>query len=210
MLCPSVVIIWLFVSFQGPVDFQQHVQGNFLQPQRPPPQEQWRGPPPPPHQEREPFFNNGKYENVAASRIESVACYIIEVKLTMDTRDISHFSGDVDYGYRRRITLNSLYSTEQRFPAQPLFDLPGATPLLNNNLLPLSFPQPGPGFCPPGSGMFQRDLPPPRPNLPPPQPSPSPSVPRGFMGHRQPFPSQQHNAPFGPQHMPFGMQVTHT
>ncbi|MCJ8731961.1 hypothetical protein PDJAM_G00205710 [Pangasius djambal] len=139
--------------FPGPVDFPQHLQGNFLQPQRPPPQEQWRGPPPPPHQEREPFYSN-----------------------------------------------------EPRFPAQPLFDLPGSAPLLNNNILPLSFPQPGPGFCPPGGGMFQRDLPPPRPNLPPPQPSPAPPAPRGFMGHRPPFPPQQHNAPFSPQHAPFGMQ----
>ncbi|XP_053484478.1 RNA-binding protein 33 isoform X2 [Ictalurus furcatus] len=138
--------------FPGPVDFQQHLQGNFLQPQRPPPQEQWRGPPPPPHQEREPFYSN-----------------------------------------------------EPRFPAQPLFDLPGSAPLMNN-MLPLSFPQPGPGFCPPGGGMFQRDLPPPRPNLPPPQQSPAPPAPRGFMGHRQPFPPQQHNAPFSPQHTPFGMQ----
>ncbi|XP_060784552.1 RNA-binding protein 33 isoform X2 [Neoarius graeffei] len=150
--------------FPGPVDFQQHLQGNFLQPQRPLPQEQWRGPPPPPpppplppHQEREPFYNS-----------------------------------------------------EPRFPAQPLFDLPGPAPLLNNSILPLSFPQPGPGFCPPGGGgMFQRDLPPPpppRPNMPPPQPSPAPPAPRGFMGHRQPFPPQQHNAPFSPQHAPFGLQ----
>ncbi|KAG7329665.1 hypothetical protein KOW79_005887 [Hemibagrus wyckioides] len=98
------------------------------------------------------------------------------------------------------------YSNEPRFPAQPLFDLPGSAPLMNNNILPLSFPQPGPGFCPPVGGMFQRDLPPPRPNLPPPQPSPAPPAPRGFMGHRQPFPPQQHNAPFSPQHAPFGMQ----
>ncbi|KAK3546592.1 hypothetical protein QTP70_030472 [Hemibagrus guttatus] len=98
------------------------------------------------------------------------------------------------------------YSNEPRFPAQPLFDLPSSAPLLNNNLLPLSFPQPGPGFCPPVAGMFQRDLPPPRPNLPPPHPSPAPPAPRGFMGHRQPFPPQQHNAPFSPQHAPFGMQ----
>ncbi|KAK3567801.1 hypothetical protein QTP86_026756 [Hemibagrus guttatus] len=98
------------------------------------------------------------------------------------------------------------YSNEPRFPAQPLFDLPSSAPLLNNNLLPLSFPQPGPGFCPPVGGMFQRDLPPPRPNLPPPHPSPAPPAPRGFMGHRQPFPPQQHNAPFSPQHAPFGMQ----
>ncbi|KAK2860867.1 hypothetical protein Q7C36_005033 [Tachysurus vachellii] len=139
--------------FPGPVDFQQHLQGNFLQPQRPPPQEQWRRPPPPPHQEREPFYSN-----------------------------------------------------EPRFPAQPLFDLPGSAPLMNNNILPLSFPQPGPGFCPPVGGMFQRDLPPPRPNLPPPQQSPPPPAPRGFMGPRQPFPPQQHNAPFSPQHAPFGMQ----
>ncbi|XP_027012563.2 RNA-binding protein 33 isoform X1 [Tachysurus fulvidraco] len=139
--------------FPGPADFQQHLQGNFLQPQRPPPQEQWRRPPPPPHQEREPFYSN-----------------------------------------------------EPRFPAQPLFDLPGSAPLMNNNILPLSFPQPGPGFCPPVGGMFQRDLPPPRPNLPPPQPSPAPPAPRSFMGPRQPFPPQQHNAPFSPQHAPFGMQ----
>ncbi|KAM9501584.1 RNA-binding protein 33 isoform 2-T2 [Clarias gariepinus] len=140
--------------FPGPVDFPQHLQGNFLQAQRPPPQEQWRGPPPPPpHQEREPF-----------------------------------------------------YSSEPRFPAQPLFDLPGSAPLLNNSILSLPFPQPGPGFCPPGGGMFQRDLPPPRPNLPPPQSSPSPPMPRGFMGPRQPFPPQQHNAPFSPPHTPFGMQ----
>ncbi|KAI5103788.1 RNA-binding protein 33 isoform X2 [Silurus meridionalis] len=158
--------------FPGPVDFQQHLQNSFLQPQRPPPpQEQWRGPPPT-HQERELFFNN-----------------------------------------------------EPRFPAQPLFDLPGPAPLLNNNLLPLSFPQPG--FCSPGGGMFQRDLPPPRHNLAPPRhnlapprnnlapprnnlapphPASAPPSPRSFMGHRQPFPPQQHNAPFSPQHMPFGMQ----
>ncbi|XP_076828697.1 RNA-binding protein 33 isoform X2 [Brachyhypopomus gauderio] len=43
--------------FPGPADFQQHLQGNFVQPQRPPHQEQWRGPPPP-HQERDSFFGN--------------------------------------------------------------------------------------------------------------------------------------------------------
>ncbi|KAG9273627.1 RNA-binding protein 33 [Astyanax mexicanus] len=43
--------------FPGPADFQQHLQGSFVQHQRPPPQDQWRGPPPP-HQEREPFFNS--------------------------------------------------------------------------------------------------------------------------------------------------------
>ncbi|XP_035392095.1 RNA-binding protein 33 isoform X2 [Electrophorus electricus] len=43
--------------FPGPVDFQQHLQGNFVQPQRPPPQEQWRGPPPL-HQERDTFFGS--------------------------------------------------------------------------------------------------------------------------------------------------------
>uniref|UniRef100_W5K3J0 RNA binding motif protein 33 n=1 Tax=Astyanax mexicanus TaxID=7994 RepID=W5K3J0_ASTMX len=47
------------ISSQGPADFQQHLQGSFVQHQRPPPQDQWRGPPPP-HQEREPFFNSGE------------------------------------------------------------------------------------------------------------------------------------------------------
>ncbi|XP_066538009.1 RNA-binding protein 33 [Hoplias malabaricus] len=152
--------------FPGPVDFQPHLQGNFVQPQRPPPpQDQWRGPPPS-HQEREPFFNN-----------------------------------------------------EPRFPGQHLFDLPGPAPLMNNNVLPLAFPQPGgpggpvgPGFGPLGmgqgqgppgpAGLFQRE--PLRPN--PQQSGPSgPPGPRGFIGHRQPF-SHQQGPPFNPQHMAFGIQ----
>ncbi|XP_072544583.1 RNA-binding protein 33 isoform X2 [Salminus brasiliensis] len=162
--------------FPGPVDFQQHLQGGFVQPQRPPPQEQWRGPPPP-HQEREPFFNS-------EPRFPGQHIFDLPGPAPLMNNNVLPLPGQ-----------NPL-----SFP-QPggMGGAPGPGPGFG----PLGI---GQGQGPPGGGgggMFQRE--PPRPNLQHSGP-PAPPGPRGFMGHRQPFPPQQPGPPFSPQHMPFGMQ----
>ncbi|XP_036451989.1 RNA-binding protein 33 isoform X2 [Colossoma macropomum] len=164
--------------FPAPVDFQQHLQGNFVQPQRPPPQEPWRGPPPP-HQEREPFFNN-------EPRFPGQHIFDLPGPAPLMNNNVLPLAGQGPMSFPQ--------------PGGPggVGGAPGPGPGFG----PLGI---GQGQGPPGpGGMFQRE--PPRPNLQHASP-PAPPGPRGFLGHRQPFPPQQPGPPFSPQHMPFGMQV---
>ncbi|KAL7879388.1 hypothetical protein SRHO_G00016420 [Serrasalmus rhombeus] len=166
------------LSDTGPVDFQQHLQGNFVQPQRPPLQEPWRGPPPP-HQEREPFFNN-------EPRFPGQHIFDLPGPAPLMNNNILPLAGQGPLSFPQ--------------PGGPggVGGAPGPGPGFG----PLGI---GQGQGPPGpGGMFQRE--PPRPNLQHTSP-PAPPGPRGFLGHRQPFPPQQPGPPFSPQHMPFGMQV---
>ncbi|XP_040921227.1 RNA-binding protein 33 isoform X2 [Toxotes jaculatrix] len=165
--------------FPGPGDFQQHMPGNFGQPQRPPHHmEPFRNQPPQGPQDREPLF--------MAERAES-----------------TRFPGQHMFDHQGPSPLmnssNNLHQ-QQQLPGQghmgfgppgPNFNQPGQGPL---GLFPREPPRPN---LPPHQGhqgMVGLNH----------QGGP-PNQPRPFMGPRQPF-GQQGNL-FPPPQVQFGMQV---
>ncbi|XP_028288352.1 RNA-binding protein 33 isoform X2 [Parambassis ranga] len=163
--------------FPGPGDFQQHMPGNFGQPQRPPHHmEPFRNQPPQGPQDREPLFMG-------------------------DRTDSSRFPGQHMFDHQGPGPLmnssNNLH--QQQMPGQghmgfgppgPAFNQPGQGPL---GLFQREPPRPN---LPPHQshqGMVNMN-----------QQGGPPNQPRPFMGSRQPF-GQQGNL-FPPPQVPFGMQ----
>ncbi|XP_067341852.1 RNA-binding protein 33 isoform X2 [Channa argus] len=173
--------------FPGPRDFQQHMSGNFGQPQRPPHlMEPFRNQSPQGPQDREPLF--------IGERTES-----------------TRFPGQHMFDHQGPSPLmnssNNLHHHHHHHHHQQQ-QLPGQSHM--------GFGPQGPAFSQPGQGplgLFQRE--PPRPNLPPHQGHQGmvglnqqvgpPNQPRPFMGPRQPF-GQQGN-PFPPPQVQVEMQV---
>ncbi|XP_026217223.1 RNA-binding protein 33 isoform X2 [Anabas testudineus] len=165
--------------FPGPGDFQQHMPGNFGQPQRPPHfMEPFRNQPPQGPQDREPFYMGERTES-------------------------TRFPGQHLFDHQGPSPLmnnsNNLHQ-QQQLPGQghmgfgppgPAFNQPGQGPL---GLFPREPPRPN---LPPHQGhqgmvgLNQQGGP--------------PNQPRAFMGPRQPF-GQQGNV-FPPPQVQFGMQV---
>ncbi|XP_070784079.1 RNA-binding protein 33 isoform X2 [Enoplosus armatus] len=165
--------------FPGPGDFQQHMSGNFGQPQRPPHHmEPFRNQPPQGSQDREPLFMGERTES-------------------------SRFPGQHMFDHQGPSPLmNNSHNLhhQQQLPGQghmgfgppgPAFNQPGQGPL---GLFPREPPRPN---LPPHQGhqgmvgLNQQGAP--------------PNQPRPFMGPRQPF-GQQGNL-FPPPQVQFGMQV---
>ncbi|XP_044032221.1 RNA-binding protein 33 isoform X2 [Siniperca chuatsi] len=165
--------------FPGPGDFQQHMSGNFGQPQRPPHHmEPFRNQPPQGPQDREPLFMGERTES-------------------------TRFPGQHMFDHQGPSPLmNNSHNLhhQQQLPGQghmgfgppgPVFNQPGQGPL---GLFPREPPRPN---LPPHQGhqgmvgLNQQGGP--------------PNQPRPFMGPRQPF-GQQGNL-FPPPQVPFGMQV---
>ncbi|XP_038585462.1 RNA-binding protein 33 isoform X1 [Micropterus salmoides] len=164
--------------FPGPGDFQQHMSGNFGQPQRPPHHmEPFRNQPPQGPQDREPLFMGERTES-------------------------TRFPGQHMFDHQGPSPLmnNSHNLHHQQLPGQghmsfgppgPAFNQPGQGPL---GLFPREPPRPN---LPPHQGhqgmvgLNQQGGP--------------PNQPRPFMGPRQPF-GQQGNL-FPPPPVQFGMQV---
>ncbi|XP_049421842.1 RNA-binding protein 33 isoform X1 [Epinephelus fuscoguttatus] len=165
--------------FPGPGDFQQHMSGNFGQPQRPPHHmEPFRNQPPQGPQDREPLFMGEHTES-------------------------ARFPGQHMFDHQGPTPLmNSSHNLhqQQQMPGQgqmgfgppgPAFNQPGQGPL---GLFQREPPRPN---LPPHQGhqgmvgLNQQGGP--------------PNQPRPFMGPRQPF-GQQGNL-FPPPQVPFGMQV---
>ncbi|XP_037613308.1 RNA-binding protein 33 isoform X3 [Sebastes umbrosus] len=165
--------------FPGPGDFQQHMSGNFGQPQRPPHHmEPFRNQPPQGPQDREPLFMGERTES-------------------------TRFPGQHMFDHQGPAPLmNNLHQQQQQqqqLPGQghmgfgppgPAFNQPGQGPL---GLFPREPPRPN---IPPHQGhqgmvgLNQQGGP--------------PNQPRPFMGPRQPF-GQQGNL-FPPPQVQFGMQ----
>lgn len=163
--------------FPGPGDFQQHMSGNFGQPQRPPHHmEPFRNQPPQGPQDREPLFMGERTES-------------------------TRFPGQHMFDHQGPSPLmnNSHNLHHQQLPSQghmgfgppgPAFNQPGQGPI---GLFPREPPRPN---LPPHQGhqgmvgMNQQGGP--------------PNQPRPFMGPRQPF-GQQGNL-FPPPQVQFGMQ----
>ncbi|XP_056289778.1 RNA-binding protein 33 isoform X2 [Pseudoliparis swirei] len=176
--------------FPEPGDFQQHMTGNFGQPQRPPHHmEPYRNQPPQGPQDRETLFMGERTES-------------------------TRFPGQHMFDHQGSSPLmNSSHNLhqqqqQQQQPQPQQLQLPGQGHM--------GFGPPGPAFNQPGQGplgIFPRE--PPRPNIPPHQGHPGmvglnqqggpPNQPRPFMGLRQPF-GQQGNL-FPPPQVQFGMQV---
>ncbi|KAM9337178.1 RNA-binding protein 33 [Symphorus nematophorus] len=167
--------------FPGPGDFQQHMSGNFGQPQRPPHHmEPFRNQPPQGPQDREPLFMGERTES-------------------------TRFPGQHMFDHQGPSPLmnnshNLHHHQQQQLPSQghmgfgppgPAFNQPGQGPL---GLFPREPPRPN---LPPHQGhqgmvgLNQQGGP--------------PNQPRPFMGPRQPF-GQQGNL-FPPPQVQFGMQV---
>lgn len=166
--------------FPGPGDFQQHMSGNFGQPQRPPHHmEPFRNQPPQGPQDREPLFMGERNES-------------------------TRFPGQHMFDHQGPSPLmnnsHNLHHHQQQLPGQghmgfgppgPAFNQPGQGPL---GLFPREPPRPN---LPPHQGhqgmvgLNQQGGP--------------PNQPRPFMGPRQPF-GQQGNL-FPPPQVQFGMQV---
>ncbi|XP_051267323.1 RNA-binding protein 33 isoform X3 [Dicentrarchus labrax] len=165
--------------FPGPGDFQQHMSGNFGQPQRPPHHmEPFRNQPPQGPQDREPLFMGERTES-------------------------TRFPGQHMFDHQGPSPLmnnsHNLHHHQQQLPGQghmgfgppgPAFNQPGQGPL---GLFPREPPRPN---LPPHQGhqgmigLNQQGGP--------------PNQPRPFMGPRQPF-GQQGNL-FPPPQVQFGMQ----
>ncbi|XP_031705845.1 RNA-binding protein 33 isoform X2 [Anarrhichthys ocellatus] len=174
--------------FPGPGDFQQHMTGNFVQPQRPPHHmEPFRNQPPQGPQDREPLFMGERTES-------------------------TRFPGQHMFDHQGPSPLmnssHNLHHQQHQQQQQQQQQLPGQGHM--------GFGPPGPAFNQPGQGslgIFPRE--PPRTNLPPHQGHQGmvglnqqggpPNQPRPFMGPRQPF-GQQGNL-FLPPQIQFGMQV---
>ncbi|XP_078136267.1 RNA-binding protein 33 isoform X4 [Sander vitreus] len=171
--------------FPGPGDFQQHMSGNFGQPQRPPHHmEPFRNQPPQGPQDREPLFMGERTES-------------------------TRFPGQHMFDHQGPSPLmNSSHNIHQQQQQQQQQQLPGQGHMGFGPPGP-PFNQPGQGPL----GLFPRE--PPRPNLPPHQGHQGmvglnqqggpPNQPRPFMDPRQPF-GQQGNL-FPPPQVQFGMQV---
>ncbi|XP_023143314.2 RNA-binding protein 33 isoform X1 [Amphiprion ocellaris] len=164
--------------FPGPGDFQQHMTGNFGQPQRPPHHmEPFRNQPPQGPQDREPLFMG-------------------------ERTDSTRFPGQHMFDHQGPSPLmnssNNLHQQQLPGPGHmgfgppgPAFNQPGQGPL---GLFPREPPRPN---LPPHQshqGMVNMN-----------QQGGPPNQPRPFMGPRQPF-GQQGNL-FPPPQVQFGMQV---
>ncbi|XP_037311141.2 RNA-binding protein 33 isoform X2 [Pungitius pungitius] len=187
--------------FPGPGDFQQHMNANFGQPQRPPHHmEPFRSQPPQGPQEREPLFMGERPES---TRFPG-----------------QHMFDHQSPGPLMNSNHNLHHHHHHHHPPQQQQQPPPQQQPQQQQQLPgqghMGFGPPGPGFNQPGQGqlgLFSRE--PPRPNLPPHQGHQGmvglnqqggpPNQPRPFMGPRQPF-GQQGNL-FPPPQVQFGMQV---
>ncbi|XP_042366067.1 RNA-binding protein 33 isoform X2 [Plectropomus leopardus] len=165
--------------FPGPGDFQQHMSGNFGQPQRPPHHmEPFRNQPPQGPQDREPLFMGEHTES-------------------------TQFPGQHMFDHQGPTPLmNNLHQhqQQQQLPGQgqmgfgppgPAFNQPGQGPL---GLFQREPPRPNLPLHQGHQGMVGLN-----------QQGGPPNQPRPFMGPRQPF-GQQGNL-FPPPQVPFGMQV---
>ncbi|TKS87665.1 RNA-binding protein 33 [Collichthys lucidus] len=165
--------------FPGPGDFQQHMSGNFGQPQRPPHHmEPFRNQPPQGPQDREPLFMG---ERTESTRFPGQHMFDHQgpSPLMNNSHNLHHqqqMPGQGHMGFG---------------PPRPAFNQPGQGPL---GLFPREPPRPN---LPPHQGhqgMVGLD-----------QQGGPPNQPRPFMGPRQPF-GQQGNL-FPPPQVQFGMQV---
>ncbi|KAK2859558.1 hypothetical protein Q5P01_004178 [Channa striata] len=175
--------------FPGPRDFQQHISGNFGQPQRPPHlMEPFRNQSPQGPQDREPFF--------IGERTESTRFPGQHMFDHQGPSPLMNSSNNLHHHHHHH---HHHQHQQQQLPSQ-------------NHM---GFGPQGPAFSQPGQGplgMFPRE--PPRPNLPPHQGHQGmvnlnqqggpPNQPRPFMGPRQPF-GQQGN-PFPPSQVQVEMQ----
>ncbi|KAE8279803.1 RNA-binding protein 33 Proline-rich protein 8 RNA-binding motif protein 33 [Larimichthys crocea] len=165
--------------FPGPGDFQQHMSGNFGQPQRPPHHmEPFRNQPPQGPQDREPLFMG---ERTESTRFPGQHMFDHQgpSPLMNNSHNLHHqqqMPGQGHMGFG---------------PPRPAFNQPSQGPL---GLFPREPPRPN---LPPHQGhqgMVGLD-----------QQGGPPNQPRPFMGPRQPF-GQQGNL-FPPPQVQFGMQV---
>ncbi|KAM3593826.1 uncharacterized protein V6R79_022601 [Siganus canaliculatus] len=174
--------------FPGPGDFQQHMTGNFGQPQRPSHHmEPFRNQPPQGPQDREPLFMG---EHAESTRFPGQ--HMFDHQGPSPLMNNNHNLHHHHHHHHQQQHQQQLHGQGH-----------------------MGFGPPGPAFNQPGQGplgLFPRE--PPRPNLPPHQGHQGMvglnqqggplNQPRSFMGPRQPF-NQQGNL-FAPPQVQFGMQ----